>query len=233
MRRLASSLIVVASVVVGAAPSRAAVLSAQADPRVLDAIAAAVRQRMAGDAEVIVESAEIFIPAGTPADARIQAAPDPAARLGGLVRFALIVDGVRSGRADARLHVNVAQARATRAIVRGETLNAADVEDARGEIADGPLRRRPRAAELAGGRALRDLAAGQLVTATAVAVPPAVRTGQTVTAVSRAFGIEASATMVAAESGDAGAVIRVVNRATRRPLRARIVSSELVEIIHD
>jgi hypothetical protein len=39
--------------------------------------------------------------------------------------------------------------------------------------------------------------------------------------------------MVAADSGNPGSIIRVVNRDTRRALRARIISNEIVEIIHD
>jgi flagella basal body P-ring formation protein FlgA len=58
-----------------------------------------------------------------------------------------------------------------------------------------------------------------------------VRTGQEVLAISTITGVTASAHMVAAESGDAGSVIRVVNQQSRRALKARIVSSGLVEIL--
>ena len=203
------------------------------EPRVRAAIDAAVCQRMGAGAEVIVESLRIFIPNGTSASARISAAPDPAALLGGSVRFVLTVDGIRSGHADAVLHVTVSHARAARSVSRGAALEAADLEDVREEITSGPLRAWPQTAAITGARALRDLAAGAAIPAQAVSVPAAVRTGQTVTAVARVSGIEASAPMVAAESGNPGAVIRVVNRASRKALRARIVSSEIVEIIHD
>jgi flagella basal body P-ring formation protein FlgA len=232
--RLALRFIVLAWVLASCVPARAAVASdARAHDAVVAAIAAAVRQRVGDDAEVIVDSVEIFIPAASAPAARIDAAPDPAARLGGVVRFALMVDGARTGHAEAQVHVVVEQARATRLVARGATIGAGDAEDVRGEIVDGPLHRRPRAGELAGGRALRDLPAGVVIPAQAVLAAPAVRTGQTITVMARAFGIEARATMVAAESGNPGSVIRVVNRATRKVLRARVVSSEVVEIIHD
>jgi len=203
------------------------------EPRVRAAIEAAVGQRMGAGTEVIVDSVEIFIPSGAAPAARIAASPDPAALLGGSVRFILTVDGIRSGHADAVLHVTVEHARAARFVARGTALEAGDVEDVRDEITSGPLRPWPQAASLAGGRALRDLAVGAAIPAQAVSVPPAVRTGQLVTAVARVSGIEASAPMVAAESGNPGSVIRVVNRVSRKALRARIVSPEIVEIIHD
>jgi flagella basal body P-ring formation protein FlgA len=212
------------------APTSAA---AAPDPCVHDAIVTAVRARVGDSADVIVDSLAVFSPAGIAADARIDAAPDPAARLGGRVRFLLTVNGSRTAHAEAVIKVSVEQARAARDIARGATIGDGDVEDVRIEITSGPLHRRPRAADLAGGRALRDLAQGTVVPAQAVAVAPAVRTGQTVTAISRAFGIEAAATMVAAQSGNPGSVIRVVNRATRKALRARVVSPEVVEIVHD
>jgi flagella basal body P-ring formation protein FlgA len=228
--RFALLLLVLPSVLQASTP---AVAADSADPRMAAAIVESVRQRVGAGSDVIVESLEIFIPSGVGDDARVSASPDPAARAGGPIRFTVSVDGVRSGHAEARLHIIAEQARLVRDVPRGATIAAADVEAVREEIAEGALRPRLRAAELVGSRALRDLAAGRLVPATAVVVPPTVRTGQTVTAVSRVAGIEAAATMVAAESGGAGAVIRVVNRATRKALRARIVSAEVVEIIHD
>jgi flagella basal body P-ring formation protein FlgA len=232
MFRLTPRLIVLSIVLAGAVPAGAAARAA-ADVRVNDAIVAAVRERLGADAEVVVDSLEIFTPAGTAPDARVDAMLDPAARLGDIVRFTLTVNGARTGHADARLRVVVEHARAVRFVPRGALLAAGDVEDVTDELVNGPLRHLPRASDVAGGRALRDLAAGVAIAESSIAMLPVVRSGQTVTAISHAFGIEAAATMVAAESGNAGAVIRVVNRTTRKALRARIVSAEVVEIIHD
>ena len=223
-------LIVLSSALAGPAFAGA---RAASDPRVSGAIAAAVRQRMGAGTEVIVESVEIFTLVDIASAGRIDVVPDPAAHFGGAVRFTLTVDGARTGHADAQLQVSIEHARAVRFVPKGATLTADDVEDVRDDVVSGPLRPSPHAVEVIGGRALRDLVPGHNIPPTAVAVPPAVRSGQTVTAVSRAFGVEVAATMVAAQSGNAGSVIRVVNRTTRKALRARIVSSEMVEIIHD
>jgi flagella basal body P-ring formation protein FlgA len=207
-----------------------AAADATAEERVSAALVAAVRHRMGADAEVIVESLEIFTSGEM---ATVDAVPDPNARLGGVVRFTLTVEGRRAGHADARLRVAVRHARAPRFVPRGATLGAADVEDVRSDVIDGPLRALPTASDVSGCRVLRDIQAGAAIGAASVMAKLAVRTGQTVTAVTRAFGIEASASMVAADSGNPGSIIRVVNRETRRALRARIVSNEVVEIIHD
>jgi len=99
------------------------------------------------------------------------------------------------------------------------------------EVASGPLRAWPGAASVVGGKVLRALATGACVSRNAVQAVLAVRTGQEVTAVTRLDGVEATAVMVAAGSGDAGTVIRVVNRQSRRALKARVVSAGLVEIV--
>jgi flagella basal body P-ring formation protein FlgA len=225
MRRM--PLLTVLMLLAGAWPAAA---DATTDARVSAAIVAAVRQRVGADTDVIVETLEI-VSAGELAT--VDAVPDPAARFGGVVRFALTSQGRRAGHADARLHVVAFQARAPRFVPRGATLGDDDVADVRGDITDGPLRALPRAAELRGCRVLRDIQAGAAIAAGGVIAKVAVRTGQTVTAVTKAFGIEASASMVAADSGNPGSIIRVVNRGSRRALRARVVSAEIVEIIHD
>jgi len=200
------------------------------EERVSAAVVAAVRQKMGADAEVIVETLEIFSAGDV---STIDAVPDPNARLGGVLRFALTAQGRRAGHADARLHVVALHARAARFMARGATLGDSDIVDRRDEIVEGPLRLPLSASAVSGCRVLRDIQAGAPITAASVMAKLAVRTGQTVTAVSRAFGIEVSASMVAADSGNPGSVIRVVNRDTRRALRARIISTGIVEIIHD
>jgi len=209
------------------------------------AIVAAVRQRMGADVEVIVESLRIFTGtterrAGVTCVAdRCQAVPDPAAKLGGTIRFALVVTvggpemprAVRAGTAEARVRAIAPFASATRLIARGEDLTGALLTTTRGEVAGAPLRRLPSADEIVGGRALRDIAQGERISAAMIAAEPVVRSGQEVTAVSRVGGIEVSATLVAAESGAPGAIIRVVNRGSRRTLKARVLSPSHVEII--
>jgi flagella basal body P-ring formation protein FlgA len=82
-----------------------------------------------------------------------------------------------------------------------------------------------------GSKTLRDLPPGVCIVRGAIAARPDVRTGQDVTAISAIDGVVVSAQLVAAESGDAGSVIRVVNQQSRRSLKARIVSPGTVEIL--
>jgi flagella basal body P-ring formation protein FlgA len=95
------------------------------------------------------------------------------------------------------------------------------------------LRRLPTLAEVLGGRALRDLPAGACVVAGAVVLQPVVRAGDDVTLIAGGADFQVSAAMTAVESGAVGAVIHVVNRDSRRALRARIVSKGMVQILHD
>jgi flagella basal body P-ring formation protein FlgA len=80
---------------------------------------------------------------------------------------------------------------------------------------------------------LRALAADSCLTRAMVQSTPLVRSGDAVTVVARSAGVEVSARMVAASSGDLGAVIRVVNQQSRRAVSARVVAAGVVETIHD
>jgi flagella basal body P-ring formation protein FlgA len=62
---------------------------------------------------------------------------------------------------------------------------------------------------------------------------PLVRAGQEVLGIARVGGIEAEARLVAADNGEVGSVIRVVNPQSRRPLKARVIRAGVVEVIHD
>jgi len=86
---------------------------------------------------------------------------------------------------------------------------------------------------LLGGHAVRNIAAGEIATSTAITGTPAVRSGQLVKATATIAGAQISATLVAAQGGELGAVIRVVNRESRRQLRARIVAEGSVEVIYE
>jgi flagella basal body P-ring formation protein FlgA len=86
---------------------------------------------------------------------------------------------------------------------------------------------------LVGAKALRPLAAGTAVQASFVQVRRIIEPGDKVTAVAGAGAIEVTATLVAADGGGIGDVIRVVNPETRRYVRARIVRSGFVEVMHE
>ena len=223
------------------AASPAVVSCDDRDAAVREAIGASVRQRLGADAEVIVERVRIFSHLTDACASACVATPDPAARLGRTIRFGLQTTArdantprlVRVGSAEASIRVTVPGVRARTVIHRGDVVSSRDVESAPIELSDTPLRRTPVEAEVVGARALRDIAAGETVTAATVIVIPAVRTGQQVTGVSHFGGVEVSATLRAVESGVTGDIIRLVNPASRHDLRARILSSTKVEVIHE
>jgi flagella basal body P-ring formation protein FlgA len=199
------------------------------------AMADAVRQRLGAGARVDVANVTTVaqLPAG-----RLEAVPDPDSRIGGRVGFRLVttrvsggrVRAVRVGRASATVRVWLEQVRVRRFVARGMEVAAGDVDSVRDEVAAIPLRRLPAVAEVIGARALRDLPPGDCVTLGSVVLQPVVRTGDQVMAVATGSDFQVTATMVAVQSGAAGAVIRVVNRESRRTLRARIVSKGVVDI---
>jgi flagella basal body P-ring formation protein FlgA len=218
---------------IGAAPATPATVS---DDQVRAAIAAAVRQRMGADAEVAVDNLVVQV---APGSAIVEAVPEPGARLDGDIRFILRWPGtgrsgarvIRAGAAVARIRVTAAHAHTATLAARGVELGADDVVEARHAISTGPLRPWPTMADVVGGKTLRDLPPDACIMRNAITARPDVRTGEDVLAVSKIDGVEASAQMVAAESGDTGSVIRVVNHQSRRSLKARIVSPGLVEIL--
>jgi flagella basal body P-ring formation protein FlgA len=212
--------------------------SAQLQDRVGAAIVEALVQRMGADARIIVERLEIAsVRDVTP----IEAVPAPGARTGEVVAFALLGSvgtgasrrAVNIGRATALVRVEAPHAKAVRLITRGKDIEGADLQSVVEDVPGVLLRRLPTTGQLVGGQALKNIAAGEVATSTAVAATPAVRSGQLVKATATIAGAQISATLVAAQGGELGAVIRVVNRESRRELRARIVGEGSVEVIYE
>jgi flagella basal body P-ring formation protein FlgA len=206
--------------------------------RVGAAIVAALVQRMGADARIVVERLEIAsVRDVTP----IEAVPAPGARTGEVVAFALVGSVgtgasrrvVNVGRATALVRVEAPHAKAIRLIARGKDIEDADLQSVVEDVPGVPLRRLPTTEQLVGGHAVRNIAAGEVATSTAVAATPAVRSGQLVKATATIAGAQISATLVAAQGGELGAVIRVINRESRRQLRARIVAEGSVEVIYE
>lgn len=195
-----------------------------------DAIVDAVRSRMGANVDVVVEG---LVVTGTSNFATLRAVPAPDARLGAVMRFTLqSADGATpAGSASARVSAVVPHMHAARPLERGEDVSGDAVVAASHVVTSGPLRAWPDASATVGSKVLRSLAAGACVSRAVIQAVQAVRVGQQVTAVAHIDGVEASAVMVAASSGDPGAVIRVVNRQSRRALKARVVSAGIVEII--
>ncbi len=211
------------------------------DGAVREAIGAALKQRVGADAEVIVGALRIFSRTADPCAATCVVTPDPGSLLGQTIRFALQTPAkgtatprlIRTGSVEASVRVTVPGVRAATIIHRGDVVSDQEVRKASIDLSGVPLRRSLVVADVVGARALRDIAAGEQLTPSMLLVLPVVRTGQHVTGLSRFGGAEVSATLMAAESGVSGDIIRMVNPDSRRPLRARILSSTLVEIVHD
>lgn len=229
---LLSIVFVAAHGYVSAAPPPRA--SADSTVRIAEAIIETVQSRMGDDAEVVLSELRVT---GGETHAFLQAVPEPTARVGERVHFRLLGSDGRGeaartiGHASAVVAVNVEHVRAKELVPRGRDVADNDMETAHGPLVGVPMRRLPRWVEVAGSRALVNLAPGEVITRSAVTIRPAVKSGQVVRAVARVGGLEVTAALVAAQDGAPGSVIRVVNRESRRELRARVLESGVVEVI--
>lgn len=202
--------------------------------RVEQAIADAVRARMGDQADVEVAQLEMACEHDY---VYLQAVPEPDARMGQRVYFRLLGSDGRggaprpAGSASAVVSVAVPHVRARALVPRGRELREGDIERTQAPIVGMPLRRLPTLAEVAGARTLVNLAPGEVLTRTTVAARPAVKSGQVVRATARVGGLEVTALLVAAQDGAPGSVIRVVNKESRRELRARVIEPGIVEVI--
>jgi flagella basal body P-ring formation protein FlgA len=193
-----------------------------------DAIRAAVLERLGPDVEVTVTILSL------PAEPKVfqRATPDPAATLGRPIRFSLSAGAGRTVSATAEIRVTAEYAMTTHSIGRGQVLTADDVSPAKGELRAVPLRRLPTAAALVGAKTLRPIEIGVPIQSSFVAMKRIVEPGDKVTVVAAAGAIEVTATLVAADGGHVGDVIRVVNPETKRYLRGRILRAGIVEVVH-
>lgn len=199
------------------------------------AIEAAVQRRMGG-VRVVIETLQVQGATSVPDG--VAARPDPNARIGRQVRFALVrCEGAslrcndRVGTAVAVVTVGGSHARAARPIPRGTMLGEADLVDVDGDPGSVPLRPLPLAADLVGARALRDIEQGQPVAEPWVRPAPLVRSGETVTARVVLDGIVATARGVASQSGGRGALISLVNPESGRRLKGRVTGPREVEVV--
>jgi flagella basal body P-ring formation protein FlgA len=128
--------------------------------------------------------------------------------------------------------VAVEHARAATAIARGATLDDTDLAISHDELGPVPLAPVPVRADVLGSRAVRDLLAGEVLTAALVRTQPLVKAGETVRTTVRLGGIEAVGQAVAQQSGQRNDRIRLINPESRRPLFGRITGPGEVEVIH-
>ena len=217
--------------------------AAAAEPDVRQAIVEAVRAKMGQDAEVRVEELRVQLTGGTPG-AVLAATPETGARLGRPTRFSLAWrrataagaavrpgSATPGGHAVATVSVAVVHVRSARVIARGETCEETDVVEAAGDVGQAPMQHLPRLAETVGTRAIRDIGVDEVVTRTVLAVRQVVQSGDVVAVRADIGPVSARSQGVAVQSGGVGDVIRVVNQASRRSLRARVVGPGEVEVV--
>jgi flagella basal body P-ring formation protein FlgA len=159
------------------------------------------------------------------------AVPEPGSRLGRAVRFILHANRTRVGSVVATLQVTGHAVRARRGIARGAAVDADAIEVVDTELTGVMLRRLPSLADAVRAVARRDIAPGEMLTDSVLIVPPAVSSGDEVAVLVRSGPIEVTSVGRASGSGRAGDLIRVVLRATRTPLKARILGPGSVEIV--
>jgi flagella basal body P-ring formation protein FlgA len=188
----------------------------------------AVRARLGAGVDVDIIELGISGSARVFRDARV----DPSARLGRPLRFTLVTTDGGLLPVSVVLTVTGERAVTLHAIDRGAVVTAADISVVRGVLVDVPLRKLPGVDDLAGGKALRSIAGGATVLPGFVAVRRAVEPGDQVTAIAAGGAVQVTAEFTAADGGVIGDVIRVVNPATRRYVRGRIVREGFVEVIN-
>ena len=191
------------------------------------AIERAVAQRIGPTASVTVSSLSTIV-APTPG---LVAVPDTTARSGQPVRFALVAGGTRVGTAVATVRVQAPHARAVRAIARDEAIAADAVEVVDGEVPSVPFRHLPTTGELMGLKARRAIAPGEALTDASVILPPLVRSGDAVTVTVQLGVVQAQGQGIASGSGQLGETIHIMQRTSRKMLRARITGPGAVELI--
>jgi flagellar basal body P-ring formation protein FlgA len=205
------------------------------DARAAAAIREAVAQRLGPEAriEVMVLSVQIASREAGGTEPLV-ATLDPAARAGARMRVGLVVPRearrLRVGQAEAIVRVVTRHARARVPLARGATIDAASVEQVSADIGSLPLRPLPHAVE--GGRVLRPIGAGEIIASAAVSLPPLVRSGATVIVRVVGPGLDVRGRAVAAQSGELGDRIRVVNPESGRAFEGRIVGPGEIEVRH-
>jgi len=232
MIRLLFLLIVIWS----ASAARAQTAATSVEAQVSEALAADIRARMGASAHVSV--GEVHLSVRGTATGPLAVVPSPGARLGQPVEFVLLGAGAggraaQVGRGRADVTVLVPHARTLRTMARGTVVASGDMSDSTGEPGPVAISRLPTAHELVGATLRRDVVGGEVLTLRSAALPPAVRAGDPVHATATIGGVQVTAQLTAVDNGAQGSVVRVVNRDTRREVRARVVRAGVVEVIHE
>jgi flagella basal body P-ring formation protein FlgA len=205
--------------------------SVASDTVVKAAITAAVRARLGGEVSVRI----VDLDARGDLTRPFVAQPVPGARTGVRSHFLLLASdagGVRIGEADATVYAAAPYLRTTRPIRRGSAFEADATTAQEGDLGTIPLQALPDRDALAGAVAAKEIPAGEVVTASMVAIPALVHAGDKLVVRSAAGAVYVQAVLVATQPGRVGDVIRCVNPDTRKALAARVVGPGLGEVVH-
>jgi flagella basal body P-ring formation protein FlgA len=196
--------------------------------------------------QAVVEAVVARVGVGADVDVRITSATspawhgdltsvaiDPAARLGAPLFVTFLAGPGATLRVSADVHVVADYVRASHSLLAGQTLTAGDVTPVRDVVPPMPLRHLPTAGEVIGAKAIRRMAAGDIIQTGFVQTPPVITIGDPVTAIARIGDLEVAARFIAADSGRIGDLIRIVNPDTKRSLRARIIKAGTVEVFNE
>lgn len=211
----------------------AAPAGATGDAAVRNAIESAVRRLVGEPLAIEVRDLRVTVVDGL--EGRVFVTLPVEARAGVPIRVqvkALGADGraVRFGEAHCIVDLRLPAMRTRRAVSRGETIAAADVEAVEVDAAGWPLRALP--VDVDGARAIADVPAGQVLRRQMLVTAPLVRSGEPVTVTFRAGGFEVQARGLAMQAGRLGELIKVVNPDSGRRLSARVVGPATVEVDH-
>lgn len=218
--------LILTCVLSGLAPAGAAGRDAAADA-VAAAIAEAVRARMGAAARVDVELLQMPEAGAGPFSATTTAG----ARLGAPIRFILAPATGRAFGVVARVHVIAPHVVARRAVSRDAEFSESDVAWTEGLITDLAIEPLPTLGDVVASRSRRAVAEGEIVSATLLRRPVAVRAGEPVAMTIRSGAIVARGVGRAVNSGAIGDVIRVLRPGSRQPSQARIIAPAAVEIL--
>jgi flagella basal body P-ring formation protein FlgA len=208
-----------------------------AQPSVDAAVAAAtqaVREAFGGNADVTITAPVLsMVPDAGPI---VKAVPEPASRTGGLVRFVLYgaadTAARRVGRLTGEVRVVAPHLRTKQAVAAGTAMTPDLVEDVRADIGRQRLVPLPSMAQASATTTRAAMRAGDVVTPVVLVTRPMVSSGDEVVTVARVGALEVRGRAIAAQSGDLGETVIVVNPDSRKRLRGRVVAEDVVEVRH-
>jgi flagella basal body P-ring formation protein FlgA len=195
------------------------------------AIATAVKARLGAPADVRVENVQARGDLAREFVARVP----PGARTGMRTRFALVSAdqaGAQVGEAEATIFIAAPHVRAVRPLHRGAAIPPDAVTEEDDDVGSIQIQGLPTAPQLTGATAAREIAQGEVLVASSIAVPAVVRAGDKLVVRAAAGALYVQAVVVAAQPGGLGDVIRCVNPDTRKAMAARIVAPGLAEVLH-